>query len=127
MNPAILPVVNLVSGFIDKFVTNKDEAEKIKSSIALEAMKSDSEELKAATSIIIAEASGESWLQRNWRPMLMLWFAGLVGAHWLGFTPSGLGEETVIKLLDIVQIGIGGYVLGRSGEKMMKAYRGGAK
>ena len=124
MNPAILPVINLVSGFIDKFVTNKDEAEKIKSSIALEAMKSDSEELKAATSIIIAEASGESWLQRNWRPMLMLWFAGLVGAHWLGFTPSGLGEETVIKLLDIVQIGIGGYVLGRSGEKIMKNYTG---
>ena len=125
MNPAVLPIINLVGGFVDKFVKNKDEAEKIKSSIALEAMKSDSEELKSATSIIIAEASGESWLQRNWRPMLMLWFAGLVGAHWLGFTPAGLGEETVIKLLDIVQIGIGGYVLGRSGEKMMKAYKGG--
>lgn len=124
MNPAILPVINLVSGFIDKFVKDKDAAEKIKSSIALEAMKSDSEELKAATSVILAEASGESWLQRNWRPLLMIWFAVLVGAHWLGFTPAGLGEETILSLLDIVQVGIGGYVLGRTGEKMMKAYKG---
>lgn len=123
MNPAILPVINLVSGFIDKFVTDKNQAEKIKSSIALEAMKSNSEELRAATDVILAEASGESWLQRNWRPLLMLWFAGLVGAHWLGYTPQNLGEETVLALLDIVQVGIGGYVLGRSGEKMMKAYK----
>ena len=54
----------------------------------------------------------------------MIWFAVLVGAHWLGFTPAGLGEETILSLLDIVQVGIGGYVLGRTGEKMMKAYKG---
>ena len=123
MSPLALAAVNVVTGFIDKFVADKDEAEKLKANIALEAMKADSEELKAATSVILAEANGESWLQRNWRPMLMLWFAGLVGAHWLGYTPAGLGEETVLKLLDIVQVGIGGYVLGRSGEKMVKAYK----
>ena len=123
MNPLALAAVNVVTGFIDKFVADKDEAEKLKANIALEAMKADNEELRAATSVIIAEASGESWLQRNWRPLLMLWFAGLVGAHWLGYTPAGLGEETVLKLLNIVQVGIGGYVLGRSGEKMVKLYK----
>ena len=123
MNPLALAAVNVVTGFIDKFVADKDEAEKLKANIALEAMKADNEELKAATSVILAEANGESWLQRNWRPLLMLWFAGLVGAHWLGYTPAGLGEETVLKLLNIVQVGIGGYVLGRSGEKMVKLYK----
>ena len=53
----------------------------------------------------------------------MLWFAGLVGAHWLGFTPPNLPVEVVNNLLDIVQVGVGGYVLGRSGEKMVKAYK----
>lgn len=125
MSTAVMAAIKVVGGFIDKFVKDKDEAEKIKSSIAIEAMKSDSKELEVATSVILAEAGGESWLQRNWRPLLMLWFAALVGAHWLGFTPAGLGEETILKLLDIVQVGIGGYVLGRSGEKMMKAYKGG--
>ena len=92
MGAAIIPVINLVSGFIDKFVKNKDDAEKIKAQITLEALNADSKELQAAVDVITAEASGESWIQRSWRPILMLWFAALLGAHWLGFTPDGLGE-----------------------------------
>lgn len=125
MNPLIVPALEFIGRAIDKIFPNKEEAEKLKAQITLEAMKGDAKELDSATQIIIAEASGESWLQRNWRPVLMLWFAGLVGAHWLGYTPSNLGEETVLMLLSIVKVGIGGYVLGRSGEKMVKAYAGG--
>ena len=33
-----------------------------------------------------AEAKGESWLQRNWRPLTMVWFSFLVGAYWFGYT-----------------------------------------
>ena len=118
--PAVLSFLNKT---IDKVVLDKDQAEQLKADIAMQAMKQDSAELQAATSIILAEATGDSWLQRNWRPLLMLWFAGLVGAHWLGFTPPNLPESVVINLLDIVQVGVGGYVLGRSGEKMVKAYK----
>ena len=118
--PAVLGFLNKT---IDKVVLDKDQAEQLKADIAMQAMKQDSAELQAATSIILAEATGDSWLQRNWRPLLMLWFAGLVGAHWLGFTPKNLPEPVVINLLDIVQVGVGGYVLGRSGEKMVKAYK----
>lgn len=125
MNPLVVPALEFIGRAIDKIFPNKEEAEKLKAQITLEAMKGDAKELESATQIIIAEASGESWLQRNWRPLLMLWFAGLLGAHWLGYTPDNLGEETILKLLDIVQVGIGGYVLGRSGEKMVKAYKGG--
>lgn len=53
----------------------------------------------------------------------MLWFAGLVGAHWLGFTPENLSQVTVDNLLSIVQVGVGGYIIGRSGEKIMKEYK----
>ena len=53
----------------------------------------------------------------------MLFFAGLVGAHWLGFTAENLTEPQVIALLNIVKVGIGGYVIGRSGEKIMKEYK----
>ncbi len=31
-----------------------------------------------------AEAKGESWLQRNWRPLTMLWFSTLIGGYWFG-------------------------------------------
>lgn len=124
MIAALIPAITgIISTVIDKAVPDKDQAEQLKMQVTLEAMKADAGELKAATDIILAEAKGESWLQRNWRPVLMLWFAGLVGAHWLGFTPPNLPESVVNSLLDIVQVGIGGYVLGRSGEKIVKAYK----
>ena len=125
MIAALIPAIGgLIGKAIDKAVPDKDVAEKLKADITLEAMKQDNAELQGAIQIITAEAQGDSWLQRNWRPVLMLWFAGLVGAHWLGFTPPNLPESVVVNLLDIVQVGVGGYVIGRSGEKMVKAYRG---
>ncbi len=125
MIAAVIPLITgLIGKAIDKAVPDKGEAERLKAEIAIEAMKQDNAELQGAISIINAEATGESWLQRNWRPLLMLWFAGLVGAHWLGFTPDNLTQSTIDHLLAIVQVGIGGYVVGRSGEKMMKAYKG---
>ena len=124
MIPALIaPIIGLIGSVIDKAIPDRDEAEKLKAQITLEAMKADNAELNSATDIIIAEAQGGSWLQRSWRPMLMLWFAGLVGAHWLGYTPDNLSQESVNHLLDIVQIGIGGYVMGRSAEKIMKEYK----
>ena len=120
---AIPSIVGFIGGIIDKAVPDKEQAADLKAKITLEAMKQDSTELQAATSIILAEANGESWLQRNWRPMMMLWFAGLVGAHWLGYTPDNLSQDTINHLLTIVQVGIGGYVLGRSGEKIVREYK----
>lgn len=105
---------------IDKVVTNKAEAEKIKLALQQDMLTNKASEFKAAAEIIIAEAKGESWLQRNWRPVLMLWFAGLIGAHWMGFTAPNISEEILNGLLDIVKIGIGGYVIGRSTEKIVK-------
>ena len=75
------------------------------------------------TQIILAEAKGESWLQRNWRPLLMVIFAGIVIARWFGLTAENIPAVLEEQLMDIIQVGIGGYVFGRSGEKMVKEWR----
>ena len=80
--------------------------------------------LEVRGSAVQAEASGESWLQRNWRPIMMLWFGVLVGGYWFGLTPPNMPAETVTALFDIVQIGIGGYVVGRSAEKIARTTTG---
>lgn len=124
MLTAIIPAItSLISSAIDKAVPDKNLAEELKAKITLEAMKADNEELKSATSIIMAEANGESFIQRAWRPLLMINFSLLVTAHWLGFTPENLSQETINHLLDIVQVGVGGYIAGRSGEKMLKTWK----
>jgi hypothetical protein len=71
-------------------------------------------------SIINAEAKGESWIQRSWRPIVMLTFTGLVVAKWLGFTAT-VDAEVEVQLMHLIQIGLGGYVVGRSGEKIVKS------
>lgn len=73
---------------------------------------------------VTAEIQGESWLQRNWRPLLMLWFGVLMGGYWFGLTPDTLTESTIEALFAIVQVGLGGYVIGRSAEKITKTVSG---
>ena len=71
--------------------------------------------LEAKASIITAEATGASWLQRNWRPITMLTFLILVVFDTFGMTTFRLAEEA----WTLLQIGLGGYVVGRSAEKII--------
>ncbi len=124
MIAAAIPLITaLIGKAIDKAVPDKNEAERLKAEITMQAMKQNDAELQGAISIITAEATGESWLQRNWRPITALTFVGLVVAHWLGFTAPNLEQETIIKLLNIVQIMIGGYVISRGAEKSIKSWK----
>ena len=72
---------------------------------------------------IRAEVGSESWLAGNWRPITMLTFTALVVCHWLGLTPDDLPDEQVDQLMQIVQIGLGGYVVGRSAEKIARVVK----
>lgn len=74
-------------------------------------------ELEAAVRVILAEASG-NWLQRSWRPLMMLFFSGLVGARWFGYSAPDMSPDEVLELWGIVKIGIGGYTIGRTVEKI---------
>ena len=51
----------------------------------------------------------------------MLVFAGLIVARWFGLTAAGITEAVELKLWNILEIGIGGYVIGRSAEKIAPA------
>ena len=116
-------LIGPITSIIDKLIPDKEAAAQAKIKLVELSKQGELAELQGAVSIINAEANGESWLQRNWRPLVMVWFAVLVGAHWLGFTPENLKPEEIDALLDIVKVGLGGYVVGRSAEKVMKAYK----
>lgn len=76
------------------------------------------EMLKGQVQIIAAEAASSSWLASSWRPLTMLVFTGLIVCRWFGWAAPNLSPEEYIKLWDIVQLGLGGYVIGRSAEKI---------
>ena len=116
---ALLPTI---AKTVDKAVEDKDLAKRIEAEIQKELIHNTQSEFNAAAKIVLAEAQG-SWIKGNWRPVTMLVFVGLICAHWLGFTPDNLSEAEVLELMDLVQIGLGGYVLGRSAEKVSENIR----
>jgi hypothetical protein len=111
-----------VLDIVDDVVEDKDAANKLKFQIQKQLLESKGTELEAQAKIVLAEAQG-SWLQRNWRPMLMVTFAGLVVAHWFGLTASNIPESLQNSLLNIVMVGVGGYVAGRSAEKVADKWK----
>lgn len=107
---------------IDNLHTSTEEEMKLKNELVLaqnqvttQVIQLESDLLKAQSAIIVAEANGQSWMQRNWRPITMLTFLVLVVADTFGLTEFRLSEQA----WSLLQIGLGGYVVGRSAEKIM--------
>lgn len=127
-------ILGALSGVVDKvagriFPDPKDEIKRLELQQTLQAemLRHSAEIEQAAAQVIMAEAQGHSWLQRNWRPLMMLTFGALIVARWLGYSAPNLTEAEALKLWDIVEIGIGGYVIGRSAEKLIPAVAGAMK
>ena len=66
-----------VLDIVDDVVEDNDEANRIKFEIQRQLIENKSSELEASAKIVLAEAQG-SWLQRNWHPLLMVTFTGLI-------------------------------------------------
>jgi hypothetical protein len=81
-----------------------------------EALTYEQEQLKAKAAIITAEAKAESWITRSWRPITMLTFLGLVVCDSFGLLAFRLADDA----WTLLQLGIGGYIVGRSAQGVAK-------
>jgi hypothetical protein len=85
---------------------------------ALKQLQADVQLTLAAAENVRADSQSESWLASSWRPIVMLTFTALIVARWLGWSVPGISEAEILHLWDIVEFGLGGYVVGRSVEKI---------
>ena len=77
---------------------------------------------KMQTDIILSESKG-NWIQRSWRPILMLAFGFIIiYCKFLALLFSLPVPDLEPEFWNLLQLGIGGYVVGRSGEKIMQVY-----
>lgn len=116
-------VLKIATPLIERLFPNPEKQNEAKLQLMQMAQKGELQSMATKAGVITAEINGESWLQRNWRPVTMLTFTGLVVAHWLGWTAPNLDQQQVLALLEIVKIGLGGYVVGRSAEKVAKVWK----
>jgi hypothetical protein len=124
------PLSNLTKGIgdiIGKFVT--DPNQKLQASMDVAKLQEQFQEklvdadiafANAQRDVIVAEAKSESWMARNWRPMIMLMF-GYIIFH--NFIIAQLFSLKTLPVPDdlwaLMKLGIGGYVIGRSAEKIV--------
>ena len=120
-------------GVIDQVVEDKDKANELKASLEQVMQNSDLtkfvEQIKAQTSIILAEANSQSWLARNWRPGLMALFGLIIFNNYV-LNPWLTAMFSVNIIMEIppdmwalLKIGLGGYVVGRSTEKVAEIWK----
>ena len=130
------PLVKTVLGVLEQARRAKmNEAAieaKLRNAIATELTRLAATELQARREVLSAEMHGESWLQRNWRPIVALtaffsyWFVIVAYPffHAWGWLPSvRFGEEGMRNMFWLATIAVGGYIGGRAIEKVFRNLR----
>ena len=130
MIAALLPLLaTVLDKVLPRVVDDKDQVNQIKAEVTSALIAQESELRQAAADIVKTEALGHSWLQRNWRPLLMLTIVAIVANNYLvapyaqALFGVGIALELPERLWDLMMVGVGGYVVGRSVERGIDLWR----
>ena len=122
---AVAPLAKVLFSTIEKAVPDKDLQEKLKAQLQTQLLQSHTQELKAAASIIEAEAKA-GWFASSWRPLLMyvlifiLVWNYVIGPVIKVFTGAIISFELPGDVWTLLNVGLGGYVVGRSAESVAR-------
>ena len=125
----MLKAVEIGLGLIEKLIP--DPEQKAKAKLKLLSLEQDGQlrEIEEKAKVVIAEAQSEHKLAAIWRPLTMLMFAAIVANNYILYPYLSLFWESAPSLdlppdlWDLLKIGLGGYVVGRSTEKAVKAWK----
>jgi len=122
---AVAPLAKILFNTVDKAVADKDLAAKLKNDLQTQMLQSHTQELTAAAKIIEAEAKA-GWFASSWRPLLMyvlifiLIWNYVLGPVILFFFKASITITLPGDVWTLLQIGLGGYVVGRSAESVAR-------
>ena len=122
---AVAPLAKILFNTVDKTVADKDLAAKLKADLQTQMLQSHTQELTAAAKIIEAEAKA-GWFASSWRPLLMyvlifiLVWNYVLGPVILFFFKASITITLPGDVWTLLQIGLGGYVVGRSAESVAR-------
>ena len=127
---SLIPILAPILGdLIKRLIPDGDKSVEVEKEIKL-ALLEHTDSLEALRGkIVLEEAKSSSWLTSTWRPLLMMVIVAIVAVNYLIFPVLNLftGQELMIdlpaELWNLLQIGVGGYIVGRSGEKMVDRWK----
>ena len=123
---SLIPVVGKV---LDRVLPDTVEKDKVRAELQASLMEHSASIEKAAASVVIAEAKGESWIQRSWRPITMLSFVVIIVNNyiivpWLKtFGLPAVHLEIPPDMWTLLSLGLSGYIVSRGAEKGIKSWK----
>lgn len=127
---SLLSLIPFVGDIIDKVIPDKNAAREAKDNLAVLALSVEGKALEGRFSVIAAEANSEHWIVAAWRPITMLTFTAIIANNYILapyinlFFSMDITLDIPPDMWDLLKIGLGGYVVGRSAEKAVRAYKG---
>lgn len=120
--------ISLGLGLIDKLFPNPEKRDEARLKLLTLEQQGGLKELDVRMNVIVAEAQSDHFLTATWRPITMLTFVAIIANNYIIAPYLDVLFGTSIKLdippdmWGLLKLGLGGYVIGRSGEKAMKTY-----
>src|SRR5712664_1815138 len=132
LNPVkvLADIANSIIVMNDTETTEKLKAQEqvlaAQTELSMKAMDLQTQLTDAQAKVITAEITSQSWLARNWRPILMLTFTFIVAWNYIIVPIAGATPATIPPdMWTLMKIGVGGYIIGRSAEKGIAAWKNG--
>ena len=131
-----LPLAEIITGalspindIIDTLTTTREEKDAAKIQLAIAQGKLEAGFTNAKKDIIVAEATGHSWIQQSWRPLTMLSFVFIIMWNFvmapIGTWLAAFFGGPALPVLDLptglwatINVGLGGYITARTFEKV---------
>jgi hypothetical protein len=122
-----------LSSIIDAYVSDLELRRKLKAELELKLVDHLGQALAVQRDVLTAEIRSEHWLTRSWRPVLMILAMSIIAFYGIGLpTIEALAGHAIAfrprwsdippDMWELLTIGIGGYVGGRSVEKIAGAF-----
>jgi hypothetical protein len=124
-------VGSLFVGLREAITGEKIKDPALQTELLKEIQKAEAILMENKSKVIVAEASSTHYIVSAWRPITMLVFTFIIANNYVivPYITAFGGHVPILELppgmWDLLEIGMGGYILGRSAEKAVKAYKGG--
>ena len=134
MISTLLPILAPILGdVLKKVIPDSDQRAEIERETKLALLEHTDSLERVRGEIILAEAKSENWITSAWRPLLMMVAICIIAVNYLVFPIIAIGYPSIMEnvlelpeqLWNLLTLGVGGYIVGRSGEKAIDKWKGG--
>jgi len=127
------PLIDKIVGLFASMQDRKLSEYEIRAEVEKQVLSTIADVTRTQGDVIMAEMKGESPLQRLWRPItallfvwIVFWFGFLqpLFVGWFGLPPLRVGDTLLLQIIDLVKLCLGGYIGGRTLEKIVSTVKG---